>query len=121
MFTGALYGEELAAHVAGADVFVFPSHTDTFGLMLLEAMACGVPVAAYPVSGPVDVVVDGVTGCLRMDLAKAVRHALKLDRTACRSHAMERSWEAATRQFFGNLAEARATRQAPLAAGSRSQ
>jgi glycosyltransferase involved in cell wall biosynthesis len=64
VFTGARYGEELAATVAGADVFVFPSLTDTFGLVLLEAMACGVPIAAYPVSGPVDVVQDGLTGAL---------------------------------------------------------
>lgn len=103
-FTGALYGEELAAHVAAADAFVFPSRTDTFGLVLLEAMACGVPVAAYPVSGPVDVVKDGVTGCLHEDLARAVRGALSLDRDECRAHALTRSWEAATQEFFRNLA-----------------
>lgn len=103
-FTGALYGEELAAHVAAADVFVFPSRTDTFGLVLLEAMACGVPVAAYPVSGPVDVVKDGVTGCLDEDLARAVKGAVLLDPEACRAHALKRSWEAATLEFFRNLA-----------------
>jgi glycosyltransferase involved in cell wall biosynthesis len=103
-FTGALYGEELAAHVAAADVFVFPSRTDTFGLVLLEAMACGVPVAAYPVSGPVDVVKDGVTGCLDEDLALAVTGALALDPAECRAHALKRSWEAATLEFFSSLA-----------------
>jgi glycosyltransferase involved in cell wall biosynthesis len=67
-------------------------------------MASGVPVAAYPVSGPEDVVRDGVTGCLDEDLGKAIRHAFHLDRDACRAHALARSWEAATRQFLGHLA-----------------
>ena len=107
-FVGYKYGEELARHVAAADVFVFPSRTDTFGLVLLEAMSCGVPVAAYPVTGPIDVVTEGVTGALRDDLETAAREALKLDPAACRRHALENSWEAATRQFLGNLVPARA-------------
>ncbi|HKJ95434.1 MAG TPA: glycosyltransferase family 1 protein, partial [Gammaproteobacteria bacterium] len=73
VFTGYRFGEELARTVAAADVFVFPSRTDTFGLTMLEAMACGVPVAAYPVTGPRDVVIDGVTGCLDDSLGRAVR------------------------------------------------
>ena len=71
LFTGYKFGQDLASHVAAADVFVFPSHTDTFGLVMLEAMACGVPVAAYPVTGPVDVVTHGETGILDPDLRKA--------------------------------------------------
>jgi glycosyltransferase involved in cell wall biosynthesis len=93
IWRGYLYGEELAAAYADADVFVFPSLTDTFGLVMLEAMACGTPVAAFPVTGPRDVVLHGVTGILSDDLAHAVRRALPLDRGACRSHALARSWQ----------------------------
>jgi glycosyltransferase involved in cell wall biosynthesis len=93
IWRGYLYGEELAAAYADADVFVFPSLTDTFGLVMLEAMACGTPVAAFPVTGPRDVVLHGVTGILSDDLAHAVRRALPLDRGACRSYALARSWQ----------------------------
>ena len=78
VFAGYRHGEDLAAHIAASDVFVFPSRTDTFGLVLLEAMACGVPVAAYPVTGPIDVVVPGVTGVLSEDLRAAALAALHL-------------------------------------------
>lgn len=107
VFAGYRFGEELAAYVAASDVFVFPSRTDTFGLVLLEAMACGIPVAAYPVTGPKDVVVDGVTGMLGEDLRAAALAALALDPTACREHALHYTWAAATRQFLGNLVAAR--------------
>lgn len=103
-FTGFRFGEELARILAAADVFVFPSRTDTFGLVLIEAMACGVPVAAYPVTGPVDVVVDGVTGALEEDLARAVHRALAVDRAVCRRHAMRYSWRRCTAQFVSFLA-----------------
>ncbi len=103
VFVGYKYGAELAAHVAAADVFVFPSRTDTFGLVLLEAMACGVPVAAYPVTGPIDVVKVGVTGALSEDLQAATLAALKFDREHCRQHALQYTWENATAQFFNNL------------------
>jgi len=104
VFAGYRHGEDLAAHISASDVFVFPSRTDTFGLVLLEAMACGVPVAAYPVTGPIDVVRDGVTGVLSEDLRRAALQALELDPAACRAHALAHSWEASTRQFLSALA-----------------
>jgi glycosyltransferase involved in cell wall biosynthesis len=103
-FLGAKFGDDLARHVAAADVFVFPSLTDTFGLVMLEALACGLPVAAFPVAGPKDVVRDGEVGALDWDLGKAIDRALALPRAACRAYATEFSWEAATRQFLNNLA-----------------
>jgi glycosyltransferase involved in cell wall biosynthesis len=102
-FAGFRFGEDLAAHLAAADVMVFPSLTDTFGLVNLEAMACGVPVAAYPVNGPIDVIEDGVTGALDHDLEKAARRALLLDPKACRENAVRCGWDASAREFEGNL------------------
>ncbi|MEO0423825.1 MAG: glycosyltransferase family 1 protein [Pseudomonadota bacterium] len=106
VYTGYRFGEELTRYLAAADVFVFPSRTDTLGLVLLEAMACGVPVAAYPVMGPIDVVDRGVTGILDEDLAAAVKGALALDAKDCREAALERSWRSASRSFFANLVDA---------------
>ncbi len=103
-FLGYRFGKELASCLAGSDVFVFPSKTDTFGIVMLEAMACGLPVAAYPVTGPVDVVKRGVTGCLDDDLAAACSRALELNRSDCRQYAESRSWRFSTRQFARNLA-----------------
>ena len=103
-FLGFLDNGKLAAHFAGADVFVFPSRTDTFGLVLLEALASGVPVAAYPVTGPRDVITDRKIGALDEDLGAAVRRALGGDPGACRTHTLAYSWEAAARQFLVNLA-----------------
>jgi glycosyltransferase involved in cell wall biosynthesis len=110
-FVGYKFGEELARHIAAADVFVFPSRTDTFGLVLLEAMACGIPVAAYPVVGPIDIVQRDVSGVLDNDLAAAARSALQLDPRRCRLHAMRYSWEAATGQFLANLSPTRHARK----------
>ena len=107
-FTGYRFGQELAALMGAADVFVFPSLTDTFGIVMLEAMACGLPVAAYPVTGPIDVVEQGVTGVLDDDLRAAALGALELDPAACRAEALKRSWQRATEQFLGNLVPARA-------------
>ncbi|MEL6870775.1 MAG: glycosyltransferase family 1 protein [Pseudomonadota bacterium] len=105
-FTGYKFGVELANIIAAADVFVFPSRTDTFGLVMLEAMACGVPVAAYPVAGPIDVVLDGVTGVLHESLELAAQRALAISRESCRRHALSRSWENCTQQFLSNLVRA---------------
>ncbi|MDJ0928229.1 MAG: glycosyltransferase family 1 protein [Gammaproteobacteria bacterium] len=104
VFTGYKFGAELAAHLAAADVFVFPSRTDTFGLVMLEAMACGLPIAAFPVTGPIDVVRHGVTGILDENLGRAAVAALELDPEVCRQEALTRSWPNATQQFFNNLA-----------------
>ncbi|MBX9608397.1 MAG: glycosyltransferase family 1 protein [Gammaproteobacteria bacterium] len=116
-FLGPRYGHDLARHLAAGDVFVFPSRTDTFGLVLLEALACGLPVAAYPVQGPLDVLEDGVCGALDEDLGRAVRRALTLDRAACIAHAGRYSWAAATADFLSYLAPIAAN--AGSAAGNR--
>ena len=113
VFTGYKYGLELATLLAGSDCFVFPSRTDTFGLVLLEAMACGVPIAAYPVTGPIDVVRNDETGCLRQDLAIAITAALALDPARCRAQALEYRWEKATGEFLGNLVDARGQARGP--------
>ena len=102
-FTGVLSQVELAALYNAADVFVFPSRTDTFGLVLLEAMACGCPVAAYPVTGPIDVIGDAAAGALDVDLRTACLRALSIDRGVARAHAERYSWEACTRQFVAHL------------------
>ena len=102
-FLGAKTGEDLAAHYAAADVFVFPSRTDTFGLVLLEALASGVPVAAYPVPGPLDVVGDSGAGCLDENLATAVTEALAVPAERCRARAEAFSWDNSVRQFLANV------------------
>ncbi len=91
-FTGFKVGEELASYLATADVFVFPSLTDTFGIVMLEAMACGVPVAAFPVTGPVDIIENGVNGVLDRDLKKAALTALEIDPWDCINYAKQYSW-----------------------------
>lgn len=105
-FVGYKFGAELARHLSSADAFVFPSRTDTFGLVMLEAMACGTPVAAYPVTGPIDVVDQGVSGVLDEQLETAALKALELDREDCRAAALERTWEKATNQFLSHLVPA---------------
>jgi glycosyltransferase involved in cell wall biosynthesis len=105
LFTGPRYGESLAGAYAGADAFVFPSVTDTFGLVLLEALACGTPVAAFPVTGPIDVLADahGRIGAVNADLRVAALEALKADRAACRAHAERYSWHACAEVFLSHL------------------
>jgi glycosyltransferase involved in cell wall biosynthesis len=104
-FLGPLENGTLAAHLAAADVFVFPSRTDTFGIVQLEALASGVPVAAFPVTGPKDVVGDRPVGALHEDLGRACIAALALSRDACRKFALEYSWENSARQFLGHVRE----------------
>ncbi len=103
IFHGMKHGQDLAWYYQQADAFVFPSRTDTFGLVLVEAMACGTPVAAYPVSGPIDVIRNPAAGILSENLREAALGALKLDRGAVRYYAERYSWAAATRQFVANL------------------
>lgn len=103
-FVGVKVGEDLARHYAAADVFVFPSRTDTFGLVVLEALASGVPVAAYPVTGPRDILDGSGAGCLDDDLGAAIRGALAVDRARCRELAERYSWQASARAFLANLA-----------------
>lgn len=102
IFTGSLTGEPLAEAFASADVFVFPSRTETYGVVLLEALASGLPVAAFPVTGPVDVILPGKVGYLSEDLQDAALKAMSLDREACRTYALGFSWENCTRQFLEN-------------------
>lgn len=103
-FAGAKFGEELAAHYATSDVLVFPSKTDTFGLVMLEALACGVPVAAFPVQGPIDVIgsQSGV-GVLGEDMQQACVDALHINSSMCRLFALGHSWDACAQQFLSNL------------------
>jgi len=103
LFIGKREGEELARCYAAADVFVFPSRTDTFGLVLLEALAAGVPVAAYPVAGPIDVIGDAPVGRLDQDLRGAALQCLEVPRKACREYALRFSWRASAEQFLRNL------------------
>lgn len=102
-FLGAMFGPELGQAYCAADVFVFPSKTDTFGLVMIEAMACGVPVAAYPVTGPIDVLKPDV-GAMNEDLATAIAEALTKDRAACARYGAGFTWEASAHQFLDALA-----------------
>ena len=104
VFLGMRNDDELPGYYQAADVFVFPSLTDTFGLVMLEAMACGTPVAAFRSEAPLAVVQPGVTGCLDEDLAHACREALSLDRHAVRAHALTRSWDAIASDLLAALA-----------------
>ena len=106
VFVGAKTGQELVSYYQMADVFVFPSRTDTFGLVLLEALACGTPCAAFPVSGPIDVITDPAVGVLSEDLRAAALAALELDRDAVRRYAENFSWERCSRQFMNILVSA---------------
>lgn len=106
-FVGAKSGQELASYYAAADVFVFPSKTDTFGLVMLEALACGVPVAAYPVRGPIDIVKQGVTGYLDEDLVDAIMKALTIDPAECREFALRCTWADSVHYFLKNLVPVR--------------
>jgi glycosyltransferase involved in cell wall biosynthesis len=105
-FLGARHNEALAEVYASADAFVFPSLTDTFGVVLLEALASGVPVAAFPVPGPRDVIGKSGAGVLDVDLRRAALAALAISRDSCRKYALQFSWRGSARQFFGNVLSA---------------
>jgi glycosyltransferase involved in cell wall biosynthesis len=120
-FLGQIENGKLAAHLAAADVFVFPSRTDTFGVVQLEALASGVPIAAFPVTGPKDVVGNHPVGALDEDLRAACFAALKASRGACRDFAIQYSWENSARQFIGHLRDVTTGRHAyaaPLGAAA---
>ena len=102
-FLGARFGEELARCFRDADVFVFPSWTDTFGLVILEAMATGTPVAAFPAHGPIDIIPGSGAGAIDDDLKKACMACLDLDRADVRAYAEKFSWRASAEQFVENL------------------
>ncbi|OPF92618.1 GDP-mannose-dependent alpha-mannosyltransferase [Rhodopseudomonas palustris] len=103
VFLGAKQGEALAKVYSAADVFVFPSKTDTYGLVLLEALASGVPVAAFPVTGPRDVIGDSPVGVLSEDLRAACLGALEISREACLEFAADHTWEASAHAFIDNV------------------
>jgi glycosyltransferase involved in cell wall biosynthesis len=118
-FLGTRTGLDLARIYASADVFVFPSRTDTFGMVLLEALASGLPIAAYPTAGPLDVVGNSGTGVLDADLRRAALEALTVPRDRCRAHALGFSWEASARAFFAHVAAGNRGRPLDLAALAR--
>jgi glycosyltransferase involved in cell wall biosynthesis len=103
VFVGARFGEELAKYYSDADVLVFPSKTDTFGLVIIEALASGTPVAAFPVAGPLDIIGNSGAGVLNDDLSVAIEKALHINADTCRSHAKLFSWSASANQFLNNL------------------
>ena len=109
-FVGFKTGHELAAYYQLADVFVFPSRWETFGIVMIEAMACGTPVAAYPCQGPEDVIDEGITGCMNEDLKQAVKDALMLNRTQVWEGSHRWTWENAWEIFRDNLIEKSDTR-----------
>jgi len=113
-FLGMKRGEELARLYASADAFVFPSLTDTFGIVLLEALACGVPVAAFPVQGPIDVIGDSAAGALSQDLRAACLAALEIPRETARALSSRYTWRASAEQFLRNIGAARAQTTASL-------
>ncbi len=102
-FTGYKTGVDLARYYANAEVFVFPSRWETFGIVMIEAMACGTPVAAYPCQGPEDVIDEGITGCMNEELKQAVKDALMLDRNQVWEGSQRWSWERAWEIFRDNL------------------
>lgn len=119
LFLGTRTGLDLAQIYASSDVFVFPSRTDTFGMVLLEALASGLPIAGYPTPGPIDVIGESGTGVLDADLGRAARAALAIPRELCRAHALTFSWQASARAFFGHVEAGNAGQVLDLSALAR--
>jgi glycosyltransferase involved in cell wall biosynthesis len=119
LFTGTKTGEDLASAYASADVFIFPSLTDTFGLVIVEALSCGVPVAAFPVTGPIDILDDGVNGAIDRDLGAAALKALKLSRDSAREHGLRFSWQRTAELFLNNIEAAHRRAGFAVAKGAR--
>ena len=105
IYAGFKHGESLADYYANADVFVFPSKSDTFGVVMLESISSGTPIAAYPVTGPVDVIQEGVNGSMDDDLASAISKALVCDRADVAATASRWDWHACTEIFINNLTQ----------------
>ena len=119
-FLGTRFGEDLAAHYASADVFVFPSVTDTLGLVVMEALASGVPVAAFPVPGPRDIIGESGAGVLSDDLREAALAALEIPRERARAHALTFSWSESARVFLENVERYQSTPRPRVVNASRS-
>ncbi|WP_283812674.1 glycosyltransferase family 4 protein [Bradyrhizobium tropiciagri] len=117
-FLGTRTGRALADAYASADVMVFPSLTDTFGMVILEALASGLPVAAYPVMGPLDVIGQSGCGCLDHDLRRAALGALQVPREKCRAHALTFTWQESVRQFLDNIGRAHAAPARAIVGGA---
>jgi glycosyltransferase involved in cell wall biosynthesis len=100
LFTGMLEEKDVAAYLAASDVFVFPSKTDTFGIVIIEALAAGVPVAAYPVTGPLDILKNTKVDCLDLDLKKSMFRALKIKKEDCKEVAKQYSWKNCAKIFL---------------------
>jgi len=114
VFTGYAFDRDLVRMLQGADVFVFPSRTDTFGLVMIEAMACGTPVAAFAVPSPVDVVAEGLSGAVDSDLGKAITRALNLDRDNVHRYALNFTWMATADLFERHLVKINWSASPPL-------
>ena len=106
-FVGLKTGEELAKYYADADVFVFPSKTDTLGNVILESLASGTPVAAYPVTGPKDILTDSTINTLDNSLEISIQKALKVKREDCRHFALQLTWEGCTEQYLSYMINAK--------------
>jgi glycosyltransferase involved in cell wall biosynthesis len=106
-FFGAIEHKSLAPFYQSADVFVFPSKTDTFGIVMIESMACGTPVAAYPVQGPIDVVANGISGALNNNIEQAIQSALKLPKDPIMSYAKQFTWERCASTFIETIVPTR--------------
>jgi glycosyltransferase involved in cell wall biosynthesis len=102
-YAGYKSGVELAQYYACADVFVFPSKTDTFGVVMLEAIACGTPIAAYPVTGPTDIVINGINGYIDNNLETSIKYALTCNRDVVHESSREYTWTNCTAAFLNNL------------------